>query len=1827
MKKILAFILLLLPSLAKAELGGIITFPEGSNGEVQYESDGYFAGSSSFTFSTSTYQLTVPKVRVTSIVFTMDGSTLTTASSVGGAADGTGGWTHTLNYSHTTNYVFIGTTSSSARKLFVVSTAATLVESVSSYPGDSWTGGRIGPLGYLTTWQPSGSSLPGDYIALVNANFKDSNNTMQEFGEIGVLLTTPTAASESAKFTFSLRGGGDTIVGQSIFSIEPYGTTGAILRFGDGESITETQPNTGGGFLHSNGNSNASFSAGAHYYSGENWKSYVDKPSVIRLGVGDAGVIKMAVDNNIVSGSTYTPTTRFEVNQELVQALNYQDKTTFRIGNISTGTNVTFSMSPSSSAISGVLMTAYDDGSGQSLLRMETGGSGTLWLSQNQFVGIATGNPGGLLEIHAKNTTAPSAFMLAVSSFGGPTGGILGVLGDGSIIINHTTYTWPNGGESSGEYLMTNGSGGLSWSPGGGSAASTLQVKDGGVEVSSPTESIDFDGVQFVGTESPTGEANISLDPSTVTLLGPNPPASSIASGSLGASVLASSVAAGSFQSAISAGSNITVTPTDAGVQIAASGGSADGTGGWTQGSDLSYTTSSVSVGAGTANGYKAYFAGTIGTTGSFTMAGASTYTMNTSANGELARFQSTSGSSYLRLDTPAGANQSGLRIYAGGSEAGELGYDTVTGVNTTGFFWEVNTAEKMRLTNQGIGVFQGNPTANFEVKSSTTGTNYVMKISSQNGVAMLGVLNDGRFNFAGSTWSWMPSYGTAGQVIVGDGNGGLAFGTVTSTITGGGGGSSALGVATGTSSGYNGEISTPTTVILFNSAQFIGAPQGGATAYLRLDPSSVTLLGANPPASSIASGSLGSGVISSSHSLNSIYPGNMADADHGDVSWSGNTATVDNVAAANVAAGNLGASVKASSVAAQSFQSAITAGTNVTVTPTDAGVQISASAGASTTWTENNGQPVYLTTDAWNVAIGTVTLNGGKLTVVSSTTQSAIYVYAEGVTDNPVMDMYGPESTSLSTGKVLGVATIGDSYSRLMSYTDGKFGWGSGNNDRDVFLYRNAAHTLTLSSDAANGTANFAITGDLTVGGTCTGCGGGAADNLGNHVATTAVNMAGFAVYNTSGVSVSGSGPMSFTATNSSMTFSVNDSATPSMVLWTSSASIGSDGGEIRVATLTANGVTRYLLPAADGSPNQVLQTNGSGVLSWATGGGGGTGMQNPATSTLNMAGYGLINVASVSFNQAQQPAIITTQPTFGVAVNAASDIPQYNLYQSSFVFASSGTFGGNTTVNGTMAATTFSGSGASLTSIPTSAIANGTLADGVKVTTGNVAASGTASGTTYLRGDGSWSTPAGGGSSSLATATGSASGFTGTVSSPTAVLNYDTNGFVLSPTGGATTYISLDATLLDLAVAPLGEADSVSVGAIAAGTLPTDVLASSVAVTAYASDNAIRTNLGLAIGTDVEAWDADLDDLADGSLTGSKVGSGVPAANIASGSLGASVLASSVAAQSFQAAVSAGANITITPTDAGIQIAASGGGGSGIQNPATSTINMDGYGLINVASVSFNQAQQPVLITTHPSFGISVNRASDIPQYNFYSSSFVFASSGTFGGTATFTDPIADASISDTITVGASGSVNDSALSANVTKLGATITMDEVGGGAAGANAYDLGGATSLEIPNGSGPTVDATGEMAFDTTDGTLIVYDGSNARVIAHSTFTYNVTISSGPGWGSQTIPIGVLARDMATKITEIKAVTLPTATTVQFQIHERAFSTMNTSTGAAVMSTVYFSTGNNQGNTYTTFNDNSIAANGELVLTTPADGASAGSPAWLKLSITYYKEVE
>jgi len=88
------------------------------------------------------------------------------------------------------------------------------------------------------------------------------------------------------------------------------------------------------------------------------------------------------------------------------------------------------------------------------------------------------------------------------------------------------------------------------------------------------------------------------------------------------------------------------------------------------------------------------------------------------------------------------------------------------------------------------------------------------------------------------------------------------------------------------------------------------------------------------------------------------------------------------------------------------------------------------------------------------------------------------------------------------------------------------------------------------------------------------------------------------------------------------------NDSAsTPPGILKISDGSANSVGFKT-TAALTAT--TVYTLPSADGTANQVLSTDGSLNLSWATGGSGGTNIANTnltadASRTLTLGGYSL--------------------------------------------------------------------------------------------------------------------------------------------------------------------------------------------------------------------------------------------------------------------------------------------------------------------------------------------------------------------------------------------------------------------------------------------------------------------------------------------------------------------------------------------------------------------------------------------------------------------------
>ena len=88
-----------------------------------------------------------------------------------------------------------------------------------------------------------------------------------------------------------------------------------------------------------------------------------------------------------------------------------------------------------------------------------------------------------------------------------------------------------------------------------------------------------------------------------------------------------------------------------------------------------------------------------------------------------------------------------------------------------------------------------------------------------------------------------------------------------------------------------------------------------------------------------------------------------------------------------------------------------------------------------------------------------------------------------------------------------------------------------------------------------------------------------------------------------------------------------------------------GSSSGYVGFAPAASAGSTTYTLPSADGSANQVLQTNGSGVLSWGT---SGLGTVTSVSGTGTVSGISLSGTVTTSGN-------LTLGGTLSVA---ASDI-----------------------------------------------------------------------------------------------------------------------------------------------------------------------------------------------------------------------------------------------------------------------------------------------------------------------------------------------------------------------------------------------------------------------------------------------------------------------------------------------------------------------------------------------------------------------------------------
>jgi hypothetical protein len=326
-------------------------------------------------------------------------------------------------------------------------------------------------------------------------------------------------------------------------------------------------------------------------------------------------------------------------------------------------------------------------------------------------------------------------------------------------------------------------------------------------------------------------------------------------------------------------------------VSGSSSGGAADGTGGWTAGSTQTVTSLAVGIStdnfinAGAAGGNvgmvvatNTWFSQRVGigptdeagfTTANLRIKHSLTYGLRVMSTGAKAlTISNPSGTDPIQMsgtgdvDTQA-AMASSTHSWTlqntdstGGSSFGHYRYNATTSrymfgqdpVTNVGYIftdgawtsgWRLYMTDwynpALSVTHQKyVGVNTLTPLGQFEVKSGTTGINYVLRVSSQNGTAMAGVTADGRFSLgSGSTWTFMSGYGNAGQVVVGDGNGGLTMGTVTSTITSSGGGSS-LAVTTGATTGWTGAVSSsPTAVLNLSSNSFTVSPRGGATNYI----------------------------------------------------------------------------------------------------------------------------------------------------------------------------------------------------------------------------------------------------------------------------------------------------------------------------------------------------------------------------------------------------------------------------------------------------------------------------------------------------------------------------------------------------------------------------------------------------------------------------------------------------------------------------------------------------------------------------------------------------------------------------------------------------------------------------------------------------------------------------------------------------------------------------------------------------------------------------------------------------------------------------------
>lgn len=164
----------------------------------------------------------------------------------------------------------------------------------------------------------------------------------------------------------------------------------------------------------------------------------------------------------------------------------------------------------------------------------------------------------------------------------------------------------------------------------------------------------------------------------------------------------------------------------------------------------------------------------------------------------------------------------------------------------------------------------------------------------------------------------------------------------------------------------------------------------------------------------------------------------------------------------------------------------------------------------------------------------------------------------------------------------------------------------------------------------------------------------------------------------------------------------------------------------------------------------------------------------------------------------------------------------------------------------------------------------------------------------------------------------------------------------------------------------------------------------------------------------------------------------------------------------------------------------------GTGLALSGSTLVNDGVTSLSGTAPIVNNQSTGAVSLTCNVASGTQVGCLSAANWLTF-NNKVGTSSSATAGEIAYFTTTSGSPALISGVATGTVSAGTGISLDSAVRSVigGALQIAINLSANLAWLGAHDFGGATSVEIPNGTGPTVDATGEIAWDTTDDQLLV----------------------------------------------------------------------------------------------------------------------------------------